>query len=316
VVIRRIISKTNMVNKVSFFGIGLFILTCFNSCGSNDSAGPTDTRESGTIHISADESFKPVIDSEIQVFENLHPGAKIIAHYKPEAECLKDMAVDSIRLILATRGYSPNEKTFVQDSLHTDLSKTVMAYDAVAVILNPGAKDTALTMQDIKEILTGKSSKKLKPVFDGLNATSTVRFVIDSVLKGQPLGSSVMAANSSEGVIDHVAKNIDAIGFIGVSWIGNPQDSTQLSYLDRVKVARVENPKQPGIFVTPAQYNIYYRRYPMVRDLVCMLKERHNGLGHGFSNFLTTQSGQLIFNRAYLMPALMDFSVRGATISE
>jgi phosphate transport system substrate-binding protein len=305
-----------MVMKLARFVICLLVLFGFNSCAGNNENAPTDTRETGTIHISADESFKPVIDSEIAVFENQHPGAKIIAHYKPEAECLKDLAVDSIRIILATRGYSPNEKAFVQDSLHTDITKTVMAYDAVAVILNPKATDTALTMQDVRDILTGRSAKKLKPVFDGTKATSTVRFVIDSVLKGGSLGPAVQAADSSEGVIDYVAKNVDAIGFIGVSWIGDPQDSTQLSYLSRVKVARIENPKLPGIFVTPAQYNIFYRRYPMVRDLVCLLKERHTGLGHGFSNFLTTQSGQLIFNRAYLMPALMNFSVRGATISE
>jgi phosphate transport system substrate-binding protein len=186
----------------------------------------------------------------------------------------------------------------------------------VAVIVHPQSKDTALTMQEIRDILSGSSAKKLQPVFDGLRATSTVRFAMDSVLKGAPLSPAVVAANNSEGVIDYVAKTPNAIGFIGVSWIGNPQDSTQLSYLDKVKVASIENPKFPGKFVTPAQYNIYFRRYPMVRELVYVIKERHNGLGHGFSNFLTTQSGQLIFNRAYLMPALMDFSIRSATVTD
>ncbi|RYE37817.1 MAG: hypothetical protein EOP21_13295, partial [Hyphomicrobiales bacterium] len=49
-------------------------------CGSGvPDNGPTDDGGSGTIHISVDESFKPVIDSEIAVFEGLHPGAHIIA---------------------------------------------------------------------------------------------------------------------------------------------------------------------------------------------------------------------------------------------
>ncbi|MDB5195710.1 MAG: phosphate transporter substrate-binding protein PhoT family, partial [Flaviaesturariibacter sp.] len=181
----------------------------FSGCG-NKEEGPQDTRDSGTIHISADESFKPVIDSEIQVYEARYPGTKIIAHYKPEAECLKDFAVDSIRLIIATRGYSRAEEAFMNDSLNVDVSKMVVAYDAVAVIVNPQSADTLFTMQEIKDILTGKSAKPLLPVFDGTNATSTVRFVMDSVLRGQPLSDKVTAAKSSEGVIDYVAKTKNA----------------------------------------------------------------------------------------------------------
>jgi phosphate transport system substrate-binding protein len=305
-----------VLKSVSRVIIALGLLFTFNGCGNDDANGPTDTRTSGTIHISADESFKPVLDSQIEVFENQNPGAKIIAHYKPEAECFKDFAVDSIRIVFATRGYSESEKRLMNDSLKVAVSQMVVARDAVAVILHPESTDTVLTMQEISDILTGKSAKKLNPVFDGLKATSTVRFVMDSVLQGQPMSPVVKATNSSTGVIDYVSRNRNAIGFIGVSWIGNPQDSTQLSYVDKIKVASIENPKKPGVFVTPAQYNIYFKKYPMIREVTYVLKERHNGLGHGFANFLTTQSGQLIFNRAYLMPALMDFSVRAATLSE
>jgi phosphate transport system substrate-binding protein len=305
-----------VLKSVSRVIITLGLLFPFYGCGNDDATGPTDTRKSGTIHISADESFKPVLDSQIEVFENQNPGAKIIAHYKPEAECFKDFGVDSIRMVFATRGYSPSEKRLMNDSLKVAVTQMVVARDAVAVILHPESTDTVLTMQEIRDILTGKSTKKLNPVFDGLKATSTVRFVMDSVLQGQPLSPIVKATNSSNGVIDYVSRNRNAIGFIGVSWIGNRQDSTQLSYVDKIRVASIENTQKPGVFVTPAQYNIYFKKYPMIREVTYVLKERHNGLGHGFANFLTTQSGQLIFNRAYLMPALMDFSVRAATLSE
>lgn len=296
---------------------GIISILLLISCGSGNSETKTlDTRESGTIHISVDETFKPIIDSQIKVYESSYPEAKIIAHYKPEAECLRDFAVDSIRLIIATRGYSKNEEQFIIDSLKTAPSKMTVAYDAIAVIVHPSSEDSLVTMEYIKDILTGKAKKKVIPVFDGLKATSTVRYIIDSVLNGAMMSPEVVAAESSEGVIDYVSKTKEAVGFIGVSWIGNPEDSTHLSFLEKVKVAQVEHPLVPGIFVTPAQYNIFYRRYPMVRDLVYILKERHNGLGHGFSNFLTTQRGQLIFQRAYLMPALMDFQIRGANLQE
>ncbi|GAB4094238.1 PstS family phosphate ABC transporter substrate-binding protein [Flaviaesturariibacter terrae] len=294
-----------------------FFLGTLTGCGDGGVVGaPGDTADSGTIHISADESFRPVIDSEIAVFESLHPGAHIIAHYKPEADCLRDLAVDSIRCIIATRSFTPAERNFVNDSLKTDLRYNVVAYDAIAVIVHPDAPDSLFSTAQLKDLLTGRSTLKLRPVFDGLKATSTVRFIVDSLLQGEKLGPGVTAAEGSKAVLDYVAKNRDAVGFIGVSWIGNRQDSTQLSYLGQVKVASLEDPKRPDKYVTPAQYNIYFKHYPLRRDLVCILKERHLGLGHGFYNYLTTQSGQLIFNRAFLMPALMNFQFRQAEIRD
>jgi phosphate transport system substrate-binding protein len=195
-------------------------------------------------------------------------------------------------------------------------SKTTLSYYAIAVIVHPQSADSMFTMNEIRDVITGKSSKKLKPVFDGVRATSTVRFIIDSVLKGGALGSNVVAADNSEGVINYVAKNTDAIGFIGVSWVGNREDTTQLSFLRKVKIAYLESTDKPGGFVQPVQANIYYRRYPMIRDLIYNLKENHNGLGHAFANFMTYQRGQLIFKRAYLMPALMQFNVRSTNLRE
>ena len=295
---------------------GLLCLSVLLSCSGKNVAGPTDRYDEGTIYISVDESFRPVIDSQIQIYEASYPQTKIIAHYKPEAECLRDFAVDSIRVVIATRGYTENEKNFLTDSMQVIPQKMVVAYDAVAVITHPQSADSMFTMQEIRDLLTGKSDKGLIPVFDGLSATSTVRFVIDSVLKGATLGSNVTAAESSEGVIDYVAKTKKAVGFIGVSWVGNREDSSQLSFLQKVNIAHIESTDRPGGYVKPVQANIYFRRYPMVRDLVYVVKEKHMGLGHAFSNFLTTQRGQLIFRRAYLMPALMSFTFRDASLTE
>src|SRR5688500_5957354 len=80
-----------------------------NAC-STGPAQPRETTTSGTIHISVDESFKPVIDSQIKVFESQHPDAHIVVQYKPEADCLRDLNVDSIRMVIVTRGLSESEE--------------------------------------------------------------------------------------------------------------------------------------------------------------------------------------------------------------
>ncbi len=186
-----------------------------------------DTLTSGTIHISVDESFAPIIDEQIKVFESLHPDAKIIPHYKPEAECIKDLLSDSTRMVIITRGLTEEEVPFYNDTLEFVPMFGRVATDAIAVITNNKAKDSLFSVAEIRGMLTGVTSYPYELVMDGLKATSTVRFLIDSVLKGQPLKGKVFAAQNSEAVIDYVSKHPNALGFIGVSWIGNKEDSSQ-----------------------------------------------------------------------------------------
>ena len=275
-----------------------------------------DTRYKGSINISVDESFKPVMDELVQVYESNYPGTQILVQYKPEAECLNDMLTDSIRMIISTRTYNLDERSLLIDSMKVSPKSMTIARDGIAVIVHPSSPDSLFNMKEIREILTGRFKKNLIPVFDGLKATSTVRFIIDSVLRGDTLTSRAMAARSSEGVIEYVAKNPGVIGFIGVSWIGNPEDETQLSFLKKVKVANIESTDMPGSYVKAYQANIYLKRYPMVRDLIYILKENHRGLGTGFANFMSGEIGQLIFKRAYLAPAQKNFGIRPVKLNE
>ncbi|HEX5652365.1 MAG TPA: substrate-binding domain-containing protein [Chitinophagaceae bacterium] len=298
-------------------GIGLCCLFGV-ACKSyrEQEAEKTDTRYRGTIRISADESFKPVIDEQVQVYESNNPGTRILVDYKPEADCLKDMLTDSVRMIIATRANTESEKNAVSDSLKTELVNLVLARDAIAVITHPQSTDSFFTMNEIREVLKGNFNKNLIPVFDGVKATSTIRFIIDSVLRGEPLTPKAVAARSSEEVIDYIAKTPGALGFIGVSWIGNKEDTAQLGFLKKVKICYLESKNLKERYVIPLQVNIADRNYPMVRDLVYILKEKHRGLGYGFADFMSGEIGQLIFKRAYLMPAQRDFILRKARLRE
>ncbi len=292
---------------------GFFLFACGDE---SNRTGTRDSTTSGTIHISADESFKPVIDSQIQVFESQNPDAHIIVHYKSEADCLRDLTNDSTRVVIVTRGLSREEQDIIKDTLQFNASFGPMAFDAIAVIVNNKSKDTLMTMQDIRSLVKGTSGYPYKVVLDGMSATSTVRYVIDSLLQGTEMGKNISAARNSEGVIDYISNNTDAIGFVGVSWIGNPEDSTQLSFLEKVKIVKIECRGCNGTYVEPVPYNIAAARYPMVRPLYYILKENYNGLGSGFVNFLIYEKGQKIFSRAYLLPARMSFEVRDMNISE
>ncbi|ANH82364.1 phosphate ABC transporter substrate-binding protein, PhoT family [Niabella ginsenosidivorans] len=300
------------------FIIGSFVLAVgLFACGPGDGRQEyTDTPVKGTITISADESFKPIVDALIQVYESNNDSTKINVQYKPESECIKDLWNDSIRMVISTIKLTDAEVQSVVDSMHIVVKQLPVARDAVAVIANPASKDTLLTMAEIQMILTGNYTRPLVPVLDGLRSTSTIRFLVDSVLKGQKLTDKAKGANTSDSVINYVAKVPDAIGFIGVSWIGNQDDARQLSFLKKVKIVQLESSDKPDKYVLPVQANIYTKRYPMTRDLTYILKEGHRGLGTGFADFMSGEIGQLIFKKAYLMPGRRNFIVRPAETKE
>jgi len=301
--------------RLLFSGLAfLFLGSCNNDSSPAQLSSETSTR--GTIHISVDESFKPVIDSQIKVFEALHPQATIIAHYKSEASCVKDLNNDSIRMVIITRGLTTDEEILLKQKLTYVPQYGKLAFDAVAVLVNKASPDSLFDVSDLRSLVKGTSGYKYKVVLDGLSATSTVRYVQDSLAGGAPLGKNVVAATTSQGVIDYVSNNTDGIGLVGVSWVGNPEDSTQMSFQKKMRIAAIECAGcQPVVYTRPVQYNIATRRYALVRPLYYILKENYEGVGSGFSNFLIYEKGQLIFSRAYLWPARMKLDVRNTKIN-
>jgi phosphate transport system substrate-binding protein len=300
-------------------GFPFIVFLALLSTGCKERGVKDDQKEtpvSGTIHISVDETFKPVMDSEVKVFESSFPNAKLIVHYKSEADCFRDLIRDSTRMIIVTRPLNKEEERFYLDSIHFVPVYGKLAYDAVAVVLNGHAHDSLFTMDDIRSLFSGNSNLGLQPVMDGLSATSTVRYAIDSVLKGLPLSKGVLAAPNSEAVIEFVASNPNAVGFVGMSWIGDQDDPKQREYLTRIKIAGIRCDSCPDKpFVQPSQENIALKRYPMIRGLYYILKEDFKGVGNNFVNFLQFERGQLIFRRAYLMPARMSFEIRNMQIT-
>lgn len=220
-------------------------------------------------------------------------------------------------MVIVTRGLTMKEENYFKDSAKTPAFSGVLAYDAVALIVNNHEQDTVMSMDDVRALLQGKDKRKREVVLDGVSATSTVRYVLDSVLKNDSLGKNVVAARSSPQVISYIQNHENAVGFIGVSWIGDQEDSMDLAFLKQVKVVAIrcdQCPEKP--FTYPFQYNIRFNRYPMVRGLYYMLKENFSGVGNNFVNFLVNERGQLIFKRAYLVPGRMNFDIRDVQMQQ
>jgi len=295
------------MNAVYLSAVVLVMAACGNS-----NEKKLDTATEGTIHISVDETYKPLIDSEIKVFESLYPKAHIIATYKPEADCFKDLLNDSARLVIVTRDFNQQEREYFKQIKITPNS-LLLAWDALALVVNKSNPDSVLNMEQVRSIMNGTNKdRKWQLVFDNANS-STVRYIMDSINMGKPLPTNTMAAKTNPEVVDYVTKNKDAIGVIGVSWISDPNDSLSMAFTNQVSVVRLRA-DNGSEFVKPYQAYIGIGTYPLKRGFFYCLKEPYHGLGSGFATFLGSYEGQLVMKQFRLFPARLNVVFREANL--
>jgi len=287
----------------------LFVLS-LAACGEAKKQALADTTNEGTIHISVEESFKPFMDEQLKVFASSFPNAHIVAHYKSEIACMKDLVEDSTRMVFVTRGLEKAEQVGFKNQLGYAPTFGILAYNAVAVLVNKQSKDSVFTMKDLHNRLIGIDQGQV--VMDGTQLTGIVRFVKDSLAKNNTLGKNVMAAEGSDAVIEYVSSHPGSIGFVGMNWIGDTYDAKQEKYREKVKTALVECTLciEKGYFSHPSQSTIGQGQYSLSLPIYYILKENAPGLGSGFLNFLSLERGQLIFRRSFLVPAKMGFQKR------
>lgn len=312
-----------MMNKShSLAKAGLILCVTFLVLSSCHDAGkhPDDTPTTGSITIAADETFKPVLEAEIQVFQAIYPYAHIRAVYKTETEALNDLFHDSVRLIIATRPLSSKENdAFNNRKLFPKSLK--IATDAIALIVNKENPDTLLSTPVFREILQSKitrwkqvnpSSKlgDIRVVFDNKNS-STVRYMIDSICRGANISRQHAAVVTNEEVIGRVIADRNLIGVLGVSWISDIDDPKDLSFLHYIRVVELSHDSIPTIDNAYQPFQAYMSKewYPLTRDVYVINSEPRTGLATGFTAFLASERGQRIILKAGILPATQPYRI-------
>ncbi len=290
------------------------------SCGGDPSTN-LDTPTSGTINISVDESFQPIIESEINTFEGIYKYANINANYKPEGQVVKDLLNDSTKIAVLSRELTEEENAYFKKNNRV-ARVTKIAIDAVALITNRQNPDSLLTMDELKRIFNGeaKSWKDLDEdsplgditiVFDN-NNSSTARYVRDSLIAGNKLPANTFASNSHKALVDYVEENKNALGVIGVNWVSDFDDSTVVGFLNRIKVLGISEDPAPvttEAYYQPYQAYIAQEAYPLRRFLYIISTEGRTGLGTGFASYVASDKGQRLILKSGLVPATMPVRV-------
>jgi phosphate transport system substrate-binding protein len=224
------------INKSGLRLMGILLLIAsilFVSCRSGSKPNKDETPTRGNIKISVDESYQPIIDSEIYTFTSIYEYAKITPSYKPEVDIINDFMNDSVKVIVTNKQLTDQQIKYLRDTLI--IARTnAFAYDALAFIVNKENSDSLLTYSTIKDIFLGNIKtwkdvsnnsrpEKISVVFDNTKSGNVRYFKEKFEITGK-LPENFYALNSNVEVIDFITKNRNALGIISVNWISDKDD--------------------------------------------------------------------------------------------
>ena len=138
------------------FLVTLFFLFEIISCNQNRNTvkKEEDTMTSGTIRVTVDETLKPLMEAEFNVFAYQYPEAHLIVSYKHEGEVITDFKNDSARAIVLSRELTTNEFEYFKSIQY--IPKAVpFALDGISIIVNKNAALDSFRANDLRLILTG-----------------------------------------------------------------------------------------------------------------------------------------------------------------
>ncbi len=314
------------MKSISLFALASLLLM-LTACHGGTT---TNTSTSGMAKIACDESFRNILDQEIEVFEYSYPEANIMPTYMDEAAALDSLLHKQVDLIITSRDLTDEQRDILGKQGRAYRSRKI-AVDAVAIIVNKENDIDELSMSDLRDIFAGKVVRwgevfptKLKRdsimlVFDS-SGSGVMHYMKDKFLKGGSFGPNVFAQHSTDDVFRAVQAHKNAIGFLGVSWITadlksnaitmeervldlkNNNDVSVIDFTDRIKVMKVRDDDRPQ-GCKPYQAYINDGSYPLFRTIWAIDASAGGTLDHGFYSFLTGVIGQKIILQTGILPA-------------
>lgn len=299
----------------SSFVLGSTVITGLFSCTS-PGTGKTDTPTSGHAFISADESYKLILDAELDMFHYLYKDAHISAELKPEGDVVNTLLNnDSCRVAIISRMLTAEEKKFFESRKLYPI-ETKVAIDAVAIIVHNDNRADSMSMEQLRGIFSGKislwnqlnaagSTDSIHVIFDAKNSANA-RYLNEKFLDGSSqFPANCFALSGNPDVINYVSEHPNSIGIISVNWISDRDDSISHSFLKKVAVVALSTDLNPYLFYQPYQAYIADGSYALTRYVYMINREGRTGLGTGFVAFVAGEKGQRIILKGGMVPATM-----------
>ncbi len=277
-------------------------------CGLGSCSSPSPPRETppAPIVLAGAEHLVPLFRGEVLAFRDRYPKSgriQIVAN--GSAEGMEQLVNGEAAMSVLTRDLTDPE---VKAAFRREgLSAFAVAWDAVAVIVNPACPVGQLSRTELGRVyrcevtrwseLGWKRGGEIAPLTTGPRL-GMYEFLQQALLSGEPYGRGVYAQQSEKEIVDLVATRPNAIACVSRVFADN-----------RVRVLKIS--AAIGLpYIALDQESLILRTYPLMRSVsLCTRGKNPPATASDFINFVSSVDGQRIVARHRYAPATVPVQI-------
>jgi len=206
---------------------------------------------------------------------------------------------------IAEASRTMKEKEYTQaKAKNIQPKELIVAWDGLAVVVNPRNPVSQLTVQQLSDIFTGKITNwkevggedwPIVVLSREVNSGTHVYFKEHVLRKGNEKGKEefteeALLMSSSQAIADEIAYNENAIGYYGMGYLNSTQKP--------ISVANIPQ----GPYFEPTFSNIKANKYYISRPLLLYTNGEPQGMVKNFIDFVLSEEGQKIVQDIDFVP--------------
>jgi phosphate transport system substrate-binding protein len=247
--------------------------------------------------IKGSDTVLPLAQKEAENFMKVNKMAKITVTGGGSGVGLAALVDNTTDIAMSSRKIKMDEKIKLQDAGRA-YKETIIAYDALSVIVNPTNKVSQLTREQLEGIFTGKIKNWKEVGGDDLqivvysreSSSGTYEFFKEHVLNKKNYASSVLSMPATGAIVQSVSQTKGAIGYVGLAYMDKAVKSLKVSY-DKGKT-----------YIAPSMATAKDKTYPIVRPLYYYYLTTVEKTVKPFVDYVLSADGQKIVETVGYIP--------------
>lgn len=187
--------------------------------------------------VKGSDTLLPLTQELAEEYLEEHPDGEVIVTGGGSGVGIAALMENTTDIAMASRRIKFGEKMkFAEAGL--EAKEVIVAYDALAVVVNPSNPVTRLTREQLEAIFRGKitnwkevGGEDMKiVVYSRETSSGTYEFFKESVLDNKNYMSSILSMPATGAIIQSVKQTKGAIGYIGLAYLNQYVKPLAVSY--------------------------------------------------------------------------------------
>ena len=247
--------------------------------------------------IKGSDTVLPLTQELSERFLKEHPSSEIVVTGGGTGVGLAALPENTTDIAMASRRIKFGEKMkFAKIGL--EVKEVVVAYDALAVVVNPSNPVDRLTREQLEAIFRGKITNwkevggpdRRIVVYSRETSSGTYEFFKESVLSNKNYMSSILSMPATGAIIQSVRQTRGAIGYIGLAYLNPYVKALAVSY------------DGGRNYALPSVENAFDGSYPVVRPLYYYYDAAKEEQVAPFVSYILSQEGQRLVREEGFVP--------------